>query len=246
MNETLRLLMGHRSDRAYSDAPVSEEMLDAIIEAAHRAPTSMNGQQVSLVVVCDKAKRAKICELAGGQAWIAKAPVFIAIVMDFNKTRLGVEACGELQIVHESLEGFAVGAVDAGIVLASLMTAARSLGLGVVPIGGIRRNPQAMIELLQLPQLTFPLLGLCIGHVEQPSRQKPRLPVSTFRHNESYHPEGLAEAIPAYDEAMMEFWRSIGRSDGLPWSRNLANAYKRVYFPETRPAAAKQGFLVDK
>ena len=84
--------------------------------------------------------------------------------MDFYKTRVGVEVAGEKQLIHESLEGYTVGAVDGGIALGTLMTAARSLGLGVVPIGGFRRDPQAVIDLLELPPLTFPLAGVAIGH----------------------------------------------------------------------------------
>ena len=51
MNETVRLLQAHRSSRSYKSDPIPAEILDAIIESAHRAPTSINSQQVSLVVV---------------------------------------------------------------------------------------------------------------------------------------------------------------------------------------------------
>lgn len=246
MNETLNLQHSHRSDRSFTDEALSEDMLDAIVKAAHLAPTSMNSQQISLVVVRDPERRARIAEIAGGQPWIAKVPVFITVVVDFNKTRLGVEAVGTKQIVHESLEGYTAGAVDAGIALANMMVAARSLGLGIVPIGGIRRNPQAMIDLLQLPPLTFPIAGICIGHIAQPSSQKPRLPIGSFRHDEHYHPEALLPAIAAYETILPDYWRSIGRADGLSWTQNLANAYTRVYYPETRPVANKQGFTIDK
>ena len=246
MNETLKLQHSHRSDRSFSDEPLSDAMLDAIIEAAYRAPTSINGQEISLVVVRDAERRARISEIAGNQAWIAKVPVFITVVVDFNKTRLGVEAAGEQQIIQESLEGYTAGALDAGIALANMMVAARSLGLGIVPIGGIRRNPQAMIDLLQLPPLTFPIAGICIGHIAQPSSQKPRLPIGSFRHDEHYHPEALPPAIAAYDAILPDYWRSIGRADGLPWTQNIANFYKRVYYPDTWRVANKQGFTIDK
>jgi FMN reductase [NAD(P)H] len=67
VNTTLQTQHRHRSIRSYTDQPVSDEMLDAIIEAAHRAPTSMNAQEISLVVVRDAERRARIAELAGGQ-----------------------------------------------------------------------------------------------------------------------------------------------------------------------------------
>lgn len=246
MNDTLKLLQSHHSTRSYTDQPISDAMLDDIIRAAWQSPSSMNAQEISLVVVRDSAKRARIAEIAGGQPWIAQAPVFITLVIDFHKTALGVAKAGETQVIQESMEGFGVAAVDAGIMLANLMTAARSQGLGVVPIGGIRRNPQAMIELLELPILTFPLVGLCLGHIATDAPLKPRMDIRTFRHDERYDASSYAAAIDAYDETLMAYWQQLQRSDGLPWSKNLGNLLKQVYFPQVKPVAAMQGLLNDK
>lgn len=246
MNETISIMKAHRSDRSYTDEPVNETMLAEIIRAAQCSPSSINGQQISLVVVRDPARRARIAEIAGGQPWIAQAPVFIAVVIDFYKAHLGAEMTGQKQIIHESLEGFAVGAVDAGIILANLMTASRSLGLGIVPIGGIRRDPQAMIDLLNLPPYTFPIVGMCIGHIAQQAPQKPRLPLNSFRHDETYHREIVGEAIKQYDAVLTDYWNKIGRTDGAKWSANTAGVYQSVYFPKVKPVAAKQGFLNNK
>ena len=246
MNETLRIQQSHRSIRSYKPDPVSDAMLDQIIAAAHRAPTSMNAQEISLIVVRDAEKRARIAELAGGQAWVAQAPVFIVIAIDFHKTDLGVRKAGQTQIIHESMEGFGVAAVDAGIVLGTLITAAESLGLGVVPIGSIRRNPQGMIDLLGLPPLTFPLVGVCIGHIRDDVPPKPRLDIKTFRHDERYDASGYQNAIDAYDVELMDYWQKIGNKNGIPWSSNLGNFYKQVYFPQVKPVAAMQGLLNDK
>lgn len=246
MNATLKLQQAHRSIRSYTDEPVSDAMLDAIIAAAQRAPTSMNMQEISLVVVRDAERRARIAEMAGSQPWIAKAPVFITLVIDFHKTDLGVRKAGKSQIIQESMEGFGVAAVDAGIVLANLMLAAQSLGLGVVPIGGIRRDPQGMMDLLGLPPLTFPLVGLSIGHISHDAPQKPRLDSRTFRHDERYDASGYSAAIDAYDETLKHHWQEVARSQGLPWSEALASRLHTVYFPLVKPVAAMQGLLNDK
>ena len=50
MNETIRLLEAHHSSRSYKTDPIPEEILEAIIESAHRAPTSTNSHEISLVV----------------------------------------------------------------------------------------------------------------------------------------------------------------------------------------------------
>lgn len=246
MNQTLQTQHRHRSIRSYKTDPVSDDMLDAIIESAQRAPTSINAQEISLVVVRDASRRARIAELAGGQAWIAQAPVFIIIVIDFHKTDLGVRKAGKTQIIHESMEGFGVAAVDAGIALGTMITAAESLGLGIVPIGGIRRNPQEMISLLGLPPLTFPIVGLCIGHIANNGLQKPRLDLKTFRHDEHYNASGYDSAIDAYNETLANYWKNIARSDGLSWSDALASRFHTVYYPQVKPVAAMQGLLNDK
>jgi FMN reductase [NAD(P)H] len=244
MNETVRLLQGHRSSRNYKSDPLPTEILDAIIESAHRAPTSINSQQISLVVVCSAASRARIAEIAGGQPWIAQAPVFIAVVADFYKTGLGVEKAGAEQVIQRSLEAIVAAVSDAGITMATLMTAARAFGLGIVPIGGIRRDPQAMIDLLGLPRNTFPVAGVVLGYVAEEAPQKPRMPIESFRHEEKYHPEALKPAIDAYDQTLQEYWQRIGRADGLTWSANMAQHYG-AFSRRIKAIAQKQGFTIE-
>lgn len=246
MSEAVGVMLAHRSTRKYTDQPVSDAMLDQIIEAAYRAPTSVNGQQVSLVVSRDPQQRARIAQIAGGQPWIAQAPVFITVLVDYYKTHVGLEKAGETQIIQETVEGLLVGALDAGIALGNLMVAARALGLGIVPIGGIRRDPQAMIDLLGLPRLTFPIAGVCIGHPAHVPVQKPRLAPGSFRHAETYDSAAIAPAIDAYDQEIMDYWAQIGRTDGLPWSENTASYYARVYFDHVRDVAERQGFTATR
>lgn len=245
VNPTLELLHTHRCIRSFATDSVDEVMLDRIVEAAWRGPTSINGQEISLIVVREPRARAQLAEIAGGQPWIAVAPVFVLAVADFYKTAKGCQIAGKTQVAHEDPEGLLVGALDAGIAIAEMMLAARSLGLGVVPIGGIRRDPQAVIDLLKLPPLTFPVCGLCIGHIAKDATQKPRLPLASFRHDETYDASHLASDIESYDKTLLEYWRRIGRPDGLPWSANTAAKYQSRYYPDVKPVAQKQGFLKD-
>jgi FMN reductase [NAD(P)H] len=244
MNETVRLLQAHHSSRSYKTDPIPEEVLEAIIESAHRAPTSTNSQEVSLVVVRNQESRARIAKIAGGQPWIAQAPVFIAVVVDFYKTGMGVEKAGGEQVFQRSLEGILAAVSDAGIAMATIMTAARASGLGVVPIGGIRRDAQAMIDLLGLPRNTFPVDGVVLGYVAEESPQKPRMPIESFRHDEKYQAEALKPAIDAYDRTLQEYWKKTGRTDGLSWSENMAQHYGS-FSRLLKSVAQKQGFTIE-
>lgn len=245
MNETLASLNAHRSIRAFKADPVPEEMLDAIISATQRAPSSINGQALSVVVVRDAARRAIIAELAGGQPWIAQAPVFLCFVVDFHKTQLACHRKGVEQAVHRSLEGLLAGATDVGIALGTAIAAAESLGLGVVPIGGIRNRPKEMIELLGLPPLTFPLVGLVAGHPASPSEQKPRLPQASFRHDERYHAERLPALVEEYDQTMAAWLKTVGLEREGDWSQKVASLYQHTYFPNVLPVAKAQGFTLE-
>lgn len=245
MTPTIDLLTSHRSDRSFLDTPVSDEHLDAILRAGHLAPTSFNAQHVSVVVVRDATTRQRIAAVAGGQSWIAAAPVFITLVVDFHKTALGSALNGQEQQIQRHLEGLIAASTDGGILLGTLMIAARSLGLGVVPVGGIRANASAMIELLGLPGQTFALCGMALGHVREPAAQKPRMAIEAFRHDERYNPVALASAISTYDQQLMRHWQIIGRADGQSWSSTVSRTYARNYRPDLKAQLLANGLSAD-
>ena len=197
-------------------------------------------------MVQDPKTKAKIAEYAGGQPWIDKAPVFLLFVSDFYKTNLAAKKNSVTQEIHESVEGSLVGTFDSGLSMGAAIIAAESLGLGIVPIGGVRNNPQGMIDLLELPEMTFPLAGLAIGYPNSTSRKKPRLPLNTFRHDEKYHTKHLEEEINNYDLHMVDYLKEINRSQEVNWSTSVSNIYKQVYFPKVHPVMVKQGYTNNK
>jgi FMN reductase [NAD(P)H] len=245
VNHTIATIKNHRSIRNYLDKDIPDEMLKEILESAKSMPTSINGQQISIIVIKDKCKKEKIAEWTGGQPWIAQAPVFLVFVADFYKAYIACEKNDEREIIHESIEGTLVGSFDAGLAMGAAIISAESLGLGIVPIGAVRRKPQEMIDLLGLPEYTYPLVGLVIGYPADASAQKPRFPLETLVHVEHYQKDGIRSAIDEYDTAMSKYYSERGDKD-TNWSKQVANAYKQVYFPEVYPTIKRQGFKNDK
>ncbi|MDT2277501.1 nitroreductase family protein [Paenibacillus larvae] len=92
-----------------------------------------------------------------------------AFCADFNRAKIAAEKNGEELILTDSVESVLVGATDVGIALGTAIAAAESMGLGTVPIGGARRNPEELIKLLNIPPLVFPVCGLVLGHPADPS-----------------------------------------------------------------------------
>ena len=243
MSNTIEIIKNHRSIRQYLDKDVSDELIDEIVKAAQAMPNSINGQQTTVIVIKDKEKKAKLAELVGNQEYVAKAPVFLIFVMDFYRTYLAGEKTGFKQVIHEDIEGIEAGSVDVGIALGASIIAAESLGLGIVPIGGIRKNPDEVIELLGLPKYTFPMVGLVVGYPADQSHQKPRVPFDSFRHNESYDLKAIENSIAPYDEQMSDYLKDIGRYEQeVDWSTLTSKIYQSVYYPKVNGAMEKQGF----
>lgn len=246
MNEVIRVMKNHRSIRSYQDKEVSEEIIDTLIQVAQAAPSSINAQHSSIIVVRDKKRKAKAAELAGGQPWIDKAPVFFVFIGDYYKIKLASEKTGKKLVIHDSVEGTLAMTLDVGLALQNVITAAESLGLGIVPIGGIRNNPEEMIKLLNLPEYTFPLVGLAIGYPADNSELKPRMPKEAFRHDETYNKEKLPKIIDEYDELLSVYLKKVGREQEVNWSNQTMRAYENIYFPKVYPTMKKQGFTNDK
>ena len=103
MNQVIETFMNHRSIRSYKEDMITDEDLDMIIRAAQAAPSSINGQQVSIIAVKDKEKKAKIAKLTGDQAWIDQAPVFLLFASDFYRAKLAAEKNGVDLVITENL-----------------------------------------------------------------------------------------------------------------------------------------------
>ncbi|WP_347562697.1 NADPH-dependent oxidoreductase [Clostridium sp. HBUAS56010] len=246
MNDTIKVIQDHRSIRNFLDKDVDDSTIDEILKSAQSMPNSINGQQTSVIVIRDKKKKARIAELCGNQHWIEEAPVFLVFIMDFYKTDLAAKKNGLTQVAHESVEGIITGSFDGGLLMGGAIISAESLGLGIVPIGGVRKNPQELIELLNLPEYTYPLVGLAVGYPKDHSHKKPRMPFETFRHNESYKAEGMEEVIDQYDHDMESYLKEQGLEKEGNWSKLTSRIYQSVYYPEVYPTLKSQKFSNNK
>lgn len=246
MNKVIETLMNHRSIRSYKSTPVSKEDLDLIIKSSQAAPSSIHGQQVTIISVRDEEKKKKLAELVGNQSYVAEAPIFLVYCADFYRAKIAGEIIGEEMVLAETEEGKLVGAVDVGLALGNGIAAAESLGLGIVPIGGIRKEAEAVAELLGLPKYVFPMVGLVVGHPLDYSHLKPRFPEEVIHHEEKYNIV-LKEKIQEYDIALQKHMIEV--TDGkynLNWSQTIGGAYKSLYYPKVKSSLEKQGFLVEK
>lgn len=243
-NDVLDVLRSRRSVRVFSGEHVAEADLEAILLATRQAPMSINAEGLSLVVVRDPERIRAIAEIAGGQVQVAGADVVVVFVADFHRTGIASRNEGVEQVVQNMAEGVLVGAVDAGIALATFQTAAHSLGYGTTAIGGIRRAPDRLVELLDLPEHTFPVVASTLGIPDAAHLPlvKPRMPLASYAMDERYDADAVEEGTRTYDPELRAWWDAQGMEERGSWSHDTAAHYSRYYYPRVAATLRDQGF----
>jgi len=226
MNPTLDLIAARASCRVFDTAPVTPEERDAVLEAAFRAPTGGNLMLYSIIQVEDPALKARLAETCDDQPFIAKSPWVLVFVADFQKW-IDLFAVSDVSSVegveHRSVPGagdLMLACCDAVIAAQNAVIAAESLGLASCYIGDIMELAEVHAELLALPNHTFPVAMLCLGH---PASKRPPTPHYTKHmvHTDAYRrltgeelrgvsddleamfaPHGLAPGIENYGQAV--------------------------------------------
>jgi FMN reductase [NAD(P)H] len=245
MNQVIEQLSSRKSIRQFTGDSVKQEDLELIIKTAQRCPTSVNGQQISLVYTKDKEKIKQISELCGDQQQVATADVFITIVVDFNRTIFAVEKAGEKHVIDQSAEGILVGAVDAGIMLNAIQISAESLGYGTTAIGAVRNAPDTMIKILDLPAKTFPIVGTTIGIPTKNAKDaplKPRIPIDSFAFEDKYNDKKVKDGVISYEKQMKRFREDNNMNYLLSYCEQTASYYKNIYFRKIAENYKNQGF----
>ena len=134
------------STRAYQPVPVSQEHIDAIVEAARVAPTAANRQPVRILQVTSEEGLASLAKAAN----VFDAPLAFVVCADGEKAW------------KRPLDGMSTVHVDASILTDHMMLAATDLGLGSVWI--CRFDPTVIREEFGLPETLVPVNILAVGH----------------------------------------------------------------------------------
>ena len=83
--DLLELIRSRRSIRSYhTERTLSEEQIEALLEAARWAPSGGNVQPWRFYVVRDATLRADLARAALNQDFVARAPVVIAVCVDLD------------------------------------------------------------------------------------------------------------------------------------------------------------------
>ena len=173
----MKALWDRKSDREYSEKPLTDKDLSNLVWAAtginrkdsgkRTNPTAMNLQEIMLYVFNDKAvylydaKKHTLVKkadgdhrnlIAGRQDFASKAPVSLLMVVDMSK------------YMNDDEHARLMGAVDAGIVSQNINLYCAANNLCTVPRGTMDQN--GIRKLLGLTELQIPLINNPVGYLK--------------------------------------------------------------------------------
>jgi nitroreductase len=156
--EFAKLARERCSVRAYTQAEVEPDKLNAILEAGRMAPTACNLQAFRIVVIRTEDHKAELQKLYRG-SFLTQAPVVIGVYAD-------TQGCWIRS------DGKSYAEVDAAIVMDHMILQAAALGLGTCWIGAF--DPRAARKLAGLGDEFEPVAFTPVGYpaAQPPAKQR--------------------------------------------------------------------------
>jgi nitroreductase len=181
----MEILNQHKTIRRFQKRAVSNEILENIINSGTRASTTGNMQLYSVVLTENKANKEKLLPLHFNQNVAKEAPVLITVIADFNRFTKWCEF-NNAQPGYNNLLSFLTASIDALLLAQNICVAAENLGLGICYLGTAVYNAKEIIDILELPKLTFPITSIAIGYPDENPELADRIPLSGIIHREKY------------------------------------------------------------
>jgi len=220
--KALEVLKEHRTYRNFDENyQITDDELQNILQASRQAPSWMNGQMYSIIVVKDREIREKMVVLNPGNPHMLHSSVFLVFAADLKRTKKVAEHYGVDYPINEGLDPLITAVTDAALALENAVIATEALGLGSVVVGSIRKDIAEVSELLNLPEYVLPIAGLSIGKPNVEMRSKPRLPEEAVIHYDTYQDYDY-QLIEDYDDTMEKF--AEARETKI-WSKKFADYF---------------------
>jgi nitroreductase/FMN reductase [NAD(P)H] len=246
-------LAARRVSRAWSERPVSDELVRLLCAIALCAPSKSDLQQRDIVIVRDRANRERIAALLPHMPWVGAAPVFLVFCANGRRVR-EVSSLRAKPFPNNHLDLFFNAVGDAAIALSTCLVAAESIGLGACPISEVRNHAPEIDRMLELPAQVIPFAGLCLGWPAQAGQISPRMPLAMTVHDDRYRePPVLDAALRDYDrrrEALQPYEKQYqperwGTVPEYGWSEQKARQYAVPQRVDFGAYVRAKGFVLD-
>jgi nitroreductase len=155
--ETIRT---RRSIRQFQRKPVSDDLVNQILESGLWAPSGKNNQPWKFAILRDTKLKESLSSLTHYHSIIKNAPVCIAVFLDHSR------------VYDRTKDVLAVGAS-----LQNMLLTIHSVGLGGVWLGEILKNKEKVGELLGAGKELELMAVIALGYPEGKSPQSERDPL---------------------------------------------------------------------
>ena len=171
-----------RSIRRYTGQPLEQGILQRLLDAATRAPSSGNMQPWEFIVLeSDDIRKAAVATTYSGyfagpdnqQSWMLEASAIVAVCTNRRRT---MGRYGE-RLAHQSVQ-------DAAAATENLMITATEMGLGTCWVGGVKAD--VMTKLLGIPEGVQVLSMVAIGYPAHSPAPRTRLPLDMLTHRDHW------------------------------------------------------------
>ncbi len=132
--------------------------------------------------------------------------MFIFIVDQYRNHQIGQQQGVTLEATSD-MNSFVQGFTDACLAAQNATVAIESFSLGAVYFGSILNDVPQLINLLNLPPLTYPVVGVGFGYPNQQPQLKPRLNMSAKLFENGYEiKKDYLNLISEYDEQLAQYY----------------------------------------
>lgn len=181
MVQLLEEIKNRKSGRAFSDEPITEEMIDSILEAGRWAPSCANTQAWEFAVLTDKETLSKAHEgLSRGNAWGKRAPVMVLVITEQSG------GC--------TSHGLPYYMMDVGLATENILLQAVHLGLLAHPTAGW--DERILKDILNIPDQYRIATVIFIGYeggfdkLDERTKEKERKPRTRKAFADIVHRDG--------------------------------------------------------
>jgi nitroreductase len=149
------VVQSRRAVRTYRTTPVEAEKVQAVLQAAHDAPSAGNLQCYEIYKVTDPKRRFELARAANEQLFLLNPPVLLVFCANPART---LPRYGERGRTTYPIQ-------DATIACAFAMLAAKALGLATVWVGAL--DAGRVREIVGAPPEQMPLAILPLGYSDE-------------------------------------------------------------------------------
>ncbi|MDO5639088.1 MAG: nitroreductase family protein [Neisseria sp.] len=242
MKTAIDTIKNHRTYRHFkSGSALPAADLQTIIDCARQAPSWMNGQHYSIINISAPELREKITALQPANPQIGTCSTYLVFVADLHRADLAGRAYEGTFSAAGEPDSLITAVTDTALAAQNAVVAVESLGYATCFTGGIRNIAPQLVELLGLPNNTFPIVGLCIGTPDTDMQLKPRLPQQTVYAENRYPDDAiLSDGLEQYERTMTAFGEA---REKLPYRQKFARYYSSTYAPKNIPLLQELGWL---